>query len=131
MKKIIVLFGERGVGKTTAIKDVYETLLQNGAIELKKKKLIWGTRNDFEVSLEYKRLKIALFSEGDKRSVLEAAVERYKNKCDIFICALNKKFQNVGVCWISASDSIFKLEKLAKTNADNEEVKNEIVNLIN
>ena len=38
MKKIIVLHGESSVGKTTTIKDVYEALLQNGAIELKTKK---------------------------------------------------------------------------------------------
>ena len=112
MKKIIVLHGKSSVGKTTTIKDVYETLLQNGAIELKTKKLIWGTGSDFEGFLEYNKLKIAFFSEGDKRNILEAAIERYKNKCDIFVCALNKKFQNIGISWLCASDSIFKIKKI-------------------
>ncbi len=64
------------------------------------------------------------------KDVYEAAIERYKNKCDIFVCALNKKFQNIGISWLCASDSIFKIEKLAKTNADNEKAKNEIINFI-
>ena len=131
MKKIIVLHGKSSFGKTTTIKDVYEALLQNGAIEQKAKKLIWGRGCDFEGFLEYNKLKIAFFSEGDKRNILEAAIERYKNKCDIFVCALNKKFQNIGISWLCASDSIFKIEKLAKTNADNEKAKNEIISLIN
>ena len=130
MKKIIVLLGESSVGKTTTIKDVYETLLERGAIELQRKKRIWETGSDFEVLLKYKKLKVALFSEGDNRKVLEAAIEQYKDMCDVFVCALNKKFKNIGICWLSASDSIFKVEKHAKTDADNERAKNEIIGLI-
>ena len=130
MKKIIVLLGGSKVGKTTTIENVYETLLQKGAVELKAKKTIWGTKSDFEVLLDYKKLKVAFFSGCDRKNLLEAAIERYKNKNDIFVCSLNNKFQNIGMSWLSASDSISKIEKNSKTDADNDRAKKEIINLI-
>ena len=80
MKKIIVLLGGSKVGKTTTIENVYETLLQKGAVELKAKKTIWGTKSDFEVLLDYKKLKVAFFSGCDRRILLKWLLSNTKTR---------------------------------------------------
>ncbi|MBS3131520.1 hypothetical protein J4212_03765 [Candidatus Woesearchaeota archaeon] len=80
MKKIIVLKGEAGSGKSTAltklVKDVFE-------IELYLPKI----RKDLVISFKYKNKTIAIITVGDDVPKIKRHFNRIKDKFDVLICA--------------------------------------------
>ncbi|MGH1601519.1 hypothetical protein [Campylobacter majalis] len=78
MKAIITLRGSANLGKTTILHMFANDLIKNGAkaINLLKDDFDADTIKDFEISLEYKSLKIAIFSSGDIAEVVQDNIKK-------------------------------------------------------
>jgi hypothetical protein len=88
---IILLSGPHSCGKTTALTELYNTLLLNAGISTGKKSL--GDGNDFSDIVSYKGKNIAIFTMGDFSNQLVSAIRNYnKSGIDTLICACNNKF---------------------------------------
>ncbi|WP_202704273.1 hypothetical protein [Flavobacterium sp. UGB4466] len=87
--KIIALEGLPNTRKTTTIGLFYQLLLNVGTSTNKKR--LGGDPKDFsDIVINYKNLKIALFSMGDNSTAISQAIVHYNNqKCDLFICSLS------------------------------------------
>lgn len=129
MEKIIVVYGNSSVGKTTVINEIYDELLNQGSSVVTQKKQIGGNPKDFEAVLNFCGKDIAFLSMGDFRMTVDEYVNTY-NKYDVFITALNKKFSCIGTIWLQNSNVICKVDKTAPTTGDNRQVKNIVINLI-
>ncbi len=88
--ELIVLEGLSNTGKTTTVGLLYEILLANGGTSTNKE-LLGGDPNDFsDIVVDYKNLKIAIFTMGDNSTEISKAIVRYNNLgCDFFICSLS------------------------------------------
>ncbi len=60
---------------------------------------------------------------GDFRTTVDEYVDKYANH-NVFITALNTKFNSIGTNWLKNSYIIYKLNKFSPTNTDNSKVKN-------
>lgn len=69
MKKLILVEGDPNVGKTTALRNVLESLLLMGANLVSYISLNTSSaaqlKGDFEAEVEWKGLKVAICSRGD------------------------------------------------------------------
>lgn len=88
--EIIVLEGLSNTGKTTTIGLLYQILLNNGGTPTNKQQL-GGDPNDFsDIVINYKNLKIAIFTMGDNSNAISQAIVNYNNlNCDFFVCSLS------------------------------------------
>jgi hypothetical protein len=100
--ELIVLEGLSNTGKTTTIGLLYQKLLQNGGKSTNKQPL-GGDENDFsDIIVNYKNLKIAIFTMGDYSTAISQAIVQYYNLgCDFFVCSLS-----IGTLKIRASNRI-------------------------
>ena len=87
MKKLIVIKGEPNVGKSTAMKNVLNMLLYNGARILDAEDCPSLFCWDFKALVEYKGLKVMICSGGDLLGTVKSNVSNYKDKCDVLIVA--------------------------------------------
>lgn len=87
MKKLIVIKGEPNVGKSTAMKNVLNVLLYNGARILHTEDCFSLFCWDFKALVEYKGLKVMICSGGDLLGTVKSNVSNYKDKCDVLIVA--------------------------------------------
>lgn len=88
--ELIILEGLSNTGKTTTIGLLHQMLLQNGGTSTNKQPL-GGDSNDFsDIVINFKNLKIAIFTMGDNSTEISKAILNYHNlKCDFFICSLS------------------------------------------
>ena len=88
--EIIALEGLSNTGKTTTIGLLYQMLLNNGGIPTNKQQL-GRDPNDFsDIVINYKNLKIAIFTMGDNSNAISQAIVNYNNlNCDFFVCSLS------------------------------------------
>ncbi|OOV25066.1 hypothetical protein BXU11_16070 [Flavobacterium sp. LM5] len=88
--EIIVLEGHSNKGKTTTIGLLHQILLQNGGTSTNKQPL-GGDQNDFsDIVVNYKNLKIAIFTMGDNSTSISQAIVQYDSLgCNFFICSLS------------------------------------------
>lgn len=129
MEKILAVYGESNTGKTTVINEIYNVLLQKGAIVKVSKRKIGENPYDFYGVLEYNKKTVSFLSMGDCRTIVDEFVTKYK-RYDIFITALNKHFSCIGTVWLKNSDIICKFDKTSPTNADNLIVKKNVLSKI-
>lgn len=87
MKKLIVIKGEPNAGKSTAMKNVLNVLLYNGARILHTEDCFSLFCWDFKALVEYKGLKVMICSGGDLLGTVKSNVSNYKDKCDVLIVA--------------------------------------------
>lgn len=94
--EIIVLEGFSNTGKTTTIGLLYNLLLSNGGISTNKQAL-GGDPNDFsDIVINYKNLKIGIFSMGDNSTAISQGIVNFNNQnCDVFICSLSTETPKV------------------------------------
>ncbi|ADQ83002.1 hypothetical protein J5295_08785 [Riemerella anatipestifer] len=89
--KLIVLERDSNTGKTTTIGLLYEKLLNNGGASTNKQPLGGGPNDFSDIVINYKSLKIAIFTMGDYSTAISKAIVHYDNLgCDFFICSLSK-----------------------------------------
>lgn len=129
MNKIIVVYGDNNVGKTTVINEIYDELINQGATVIKAKRRIGGDFNDFKSVLSFQNKSVAFLSMGDYRKTVDTYVNSY-SKYNIFITALNKHFAHISTVWLKNSNIIYKIDKKSAATADNQLVKNKIIMLI-
>ncbi|MDI5950274.1 hypothetical protein [Flavobacterium yafengii] len=117
--EIIVLEGFSNTGKTTTIGILYNLLLSNGGISTNKQAL-GRDPNDFsDIVINYKNLKIGIFSMGDNSTAISQGIVNFNNQnCDVFICSLStgtpkvrannriNRFQNIRIPKTIASQNI-------------------------
>ncbi|MCC9019764.1 hypothetical protein [Flavobacterium lipolyticum] len=112
--EIIVLEGSSNTGKSTTIGLLYQLLLNVGTST--NKQPLGGDPKDFsDIVINYKNLKIAVFSMGDNSTAISQAIVHYNNqKCDLFICSLS-----TGTPKIRANNRInqFNNTRISKTIA--------------
>ena len=88
--EIIVLEGLPNRGKTTTIGLLYQMLIKNGGISTNKQPLGWDPNDFSDIVINYKNLKIAIFTMGDNSNAISQAILQYDNlSCDFFICSLS------------------------------------------
>lgn len=112
--EIIVLEGPSDTGKSTTIGLLYQLLLNVGTST--NKQPLGGDPKDFsDIVINYKNLKIAIFSMGDFSTAISKAIVEYNNQnCDFFICSLSTRTPK-----IRANNRInrFKNTRVSKTVA--------------
>ncbi|WP_300566552.1 hypothetical protein [Flavobacterium sp.] len=112
--EIIVLEGLPDKGKSTTIGILYQLLLRVGTST--NKQPLGGDPKDFsDIVINYKNLKIAVFSMGDNSTAISQAIVNYNNQnCDFFICSLS-----TGTPKVRANNRInqFRNTRISKTVA--------------
>jgi Flp pilus assembly CpaF family ATPase len=119
--KIILLAGNANTGKTTTLNLVYVDLAKQMKNPPPKKKIIGGSRNDFESSpLIYKGKKIAIFSMGDYQASFFEAVIKYCAIVDVLIipCRTNNAWANRLVRIIQKYSQHCLIQKTVNDKAD-------------
>lgn len=113
--EIIVLEGLPDKGKSTTIGILYQLLLSNGGTSTNKKPLGGDPKDFSDIVINYKNLKIAIFSMGDNSNAISKAIVNYNNQnCDFFICSLS-----TGTLKVRANSRInqFRNTRITKTIA--------------
>ena len=88
--QIIVLEGLSNTGKSTTIGLLYNLLLNNGGTSTNKQPLGNDPKDFSDIIINYKNLKISIFTMGDNSTAISQAIQNYNNKnCDFFICSLS------------------------------------------
>jgi tRNA A37 threonylcarbamoyladenosine biosynthesis protein TsaE len=129
MKRIIVVYGDSGSGKTTVIKDIYKNLLQNGAV-VKVSPVWFGQGNrDFKAVLTYQNKKIAFMSMGDYVQAASSAIAAFRLE-DILIIAYNTRHSTLKSEWLKNTSEIYIVRKSLASNADNTFVEQQVIGLI-
>lgn len=128
MDKIIVVYGDCNVGKTTVINEIYDELYNQKNVVVKKKQ-VGENPKDFEAVLNFNGKNIAFLSMGDSRETVDEYVNKYNNY-DIFITALNKRFKCISSVWLKNSNVIYKVDKTTPDKDDNQQVYDKVMNLI-
>ncbi len=126
MDKIIVIYGDSNVGKTTVINEIFDALVNNKKIP---KQQAGANKNDFTAVLQLNGKHIAINSMGDIKYHVDSCIQQFAS-CDVFITAYNKKFVNIGSSWLDNANVIYKVPKTAPTNADNQFVRQKVISLI-
>jgi len=86
--KIILLSGNHSIGKTTTLNLVYDQLIQGMQNPPPKKKIQFGSPDDFESSpLQYNGKTVAIYSLGDTLYRVYDAIIRYCGTVDVLIIA--------------------------------------------
>ena len=82
------VYGQQGVGKTTAIGRLYKAILALGGKTLEFRHLF---DEDFQAIVSYLDKKIAIYSSGDECQHLQTAIEyAMSNGCEILVAAVRK-----------------------------------------
>jgi hypothetical protein len=88
--EIIVLEGLPDTGKSTTIGLVHSLLLKNGGTSTNKQPLGGDPKDFSDIVINYKKLKIVIFTMGDNSTAISQAIQNYQNQnCDFFICSLS------------------------------------------
>ncbi|GHV62564.1 hypothetical protein AGMMS49587_09760 [Spirochaetia bacterium] len=91
--KIIVLTGKNGCGKTAALHFVHEKLIVSGEKPTCFEHLNGATHRDFCDVVMYRKKKIAVYTTGDTKILVENAMKYGEQKgCFVLICACNTGF---------------------------------------
>ncbi len=90
--RVILLSGDESCGKTTSLKMLVDSIARTGVEILETEPL--DTRDyDFAYRMQYpdgKKLVIA--TQGDYVRRFKEYFEKYKDSCDILVCACNRRF---------------------------------------
>jgi ABC-type dipeptide/oligopeptide/nickel transport system ATPase component len=134
--KIIMLIGQNGCGKTTAIRKVYDEMLRHADV-LEPKTVIYG--EDFWAVLKHRSgQRIGFISASDYANDLVAGMCDFSDsdRCDILLCACNEGFSEphrvAGQLARENFIPVYKSKEKAPENewdAENEEYKNIIIAL--
>lgn len=129
--ELIILEGLSNTGKTTTIGLLHQILLQNVGISTNRQPL-GGDPNDFsDIVINYRNLKIAIFTMGDNSTAISQAILNYDNlNCDFFVCSLStgtpkirannriNQYQNTRIQKTISSQNITEIQ--ANTNDANQ-----------
>lgn len=89
-----MLKGPSNSGKTTTLNLVYDELVKNGHAKVIEGPTATNQHNDFACILEYKGLKVAIYTMGDYVRGIRNAIKEYTNKSvDVLIIANSNKPQ--------------------------------------
>ncbi|MDE6049349.1 MAG: hypothetical protein K2G09_06620, partial [Paramuribaculum sp.] len=87
--KIYLIYGERDSGKTTTCAKILKSLIALGASVNSYETLRW--KDDFKALTAFQGKTIGIYSPGDSKTQLQAAINMGKNKgCDILIATIRK-----------------------------------------
>lgn len=92
-KKVIVLWGNGGIGKTTTLNLLIEKLSKIGTMidgKIAKK----PTDNTWAV-FDYNGKRVAVITVGDDYAILDKYFKKIKTDCDIYVCASRSKGSSV------------------------------------
>ena len=128
MKRIITIYGNNAVGKTTVIATIYDCLLKKGATEKVKKKVLFNGL-DFQGVLTYKGKDVAFMSMGDYVKHVNDAIRKFKTS-DILITAYNTRHKTLSFEWLKYAEEIRVVNKTAPTDDDRKRVENDVLTLI-
>lgn len=123
--KIIAISGPANSGKTACFREFYKKHIMNNPEFVIIKS--FGTKNsmDYKLVLEYKEIRIGIFSMGDRVELMEEKF-RYIGNCDIVIGACHtrgsKTFEYIQSKVFSVENDFFLIEK-EKGKNDNKVVK--------
>jgi len=129
MKRIIVVYGDSGTGKTTVINDIYKNLLQNGAVVNVSPVWFGQGKQDFKAVLTYQKKKIAFMSMGDYVQAASDAIVAFRSE-DVLIIAYNTRHSTLKSEWLKNTSEIYIVKKSLASNADNAFVEQRVVCLI-
>lgn len=129
MDKIIVVYGDSSVGKTTVINDIYDNLVKNGASVKNQKTQQGSNQKDFDAELTYNGKSIALMSMGDSVAPVTAVIGKYRHS-NALITAYNTKHATLSSLWLKNADKVIVVRKISATNSDNSNVLQQVIALI-
>lgn len=129
MNKIIVVYGDRSVGKTTVINEVYDNLVKNGASVNIPKTQQGSNSRDFDAELTYYGKNIAFMSMGDSVAPVTAVICKYRHS-NVLITAYNTRHATLSSLWLKNADKTIVVRKNSATNSDNSNVLQQVIALI-
>jgi ABC-type dipeptide/oligopeptide/nickel transport system ATPase component len=93
--KIIMLSGECNSGKSTTLNLVYNTINPAPQDIIEPKTSVGNQKDkDFKCIICYNGKKVSFYTGGDNpSSIIDEAIEEYKEKCDTLVCACRKEFK--------------------------------------
>ncbi len=111
--KIIALQGKSNVGKTTTLKQMILTILNNNLFQLNdnydRQTIIEGCckpKGDVQCVFENNGIKIGITTRGDTKECLEEDFSKHFTNCDMVVCAVHTSGGTVNFIKGKGSDGV-------------------------